>query len=80
MTVKRWSRGPASSQIGKPAVHPATVDLKGKAYEYVYLTMFNLCSSIFHFIPRNALACLDRDISCIVGLATCLISVNLDRS
>ncbi|XP_020090695.1 pyrophosphate--fructose 6-phosphate 1-phosphotransferase subunit alpha isoform X2 [Ananas comosus] len=33
MTVKRWSRGPASSQIGKPAVHPATVDLKGKAYE-----------------------------------------------
>ncbi|KAJ3694685.1 hypothetical protein LUZ60_000062 [Juncus effusus] len=33
MTVKRWSRGPAASQVGKPAVHPATVDLKGKAYE-----------------------------------------------
>lgn len=33
MTVKRYSRGPGSSSIGKPEVHPATVDLKGKAYE-----------------------------------------------
>ncbi|KAK3129094.1 hypothetical protein QOZ80_6BG0471450 [Eleusine coracana subsp. coracana] len=33
MTVKRWSRGHASSQVGKPAVHMASVDLKGKAYE-----------------------------------------------
>ncbi|KAK1605943.1 hypothetical protein QYE76_029616 [Lolium multiflorum] len=33
MTVKGWSRGPAASQIGKPAVHMASVDLKGKAYE-----------------------------------------------
>ncbi|XP_006648988.1 pyrophosphate--fructose 6-phosphate 1-phosphotransferase subunit alpha-like [Oryza brachyantha] len=33
MTVKRWSRGPAATQIGKPAVHMATVDLKGKAFE-----------------------------------------------
>ncbi|XP_020596774.1 pyrophosphate--fructose 6-phosphate 1-phosphotransferase subunit alpha-like [Phalaenopsis equestris] len=33
MTVKRWSRGPGISAIGKPAVHPASVDLKGKAYE-----------------------------------------------
>lgn len=33
MTVKRWSRGPAATQIGKPAVHMASVDLKGKAYE-----------------------------------------------
>ncbi|OVA01037.1 Phosphofructokinase domain [Macleaya cordata] len=33
MTVKRWARGPGTSLIGKPAVHPATVDLKGKAYE-----------------------------------------------
>ncbi|PKU74463.1 pyrophosphate--fructose 6-phosphate 1-phosphotransferase subunit alpha-like isoform X1 [Dendrobium catenatum] len=33
MTVKRWSRGPGISPIGKPAVHPASVDLKGKAYE-----------------------------------------------
>ncbi|XP_051203577.1 pyrophosphate--fructose 6-phosphate 1-phosphotransferase subunit alpha [Lolium perenne] len=32
MTVK-GSRGPAASQIGKPAVHMASVDLKGKAYE-----------------------------------------------
>ncbi|KAF5179996.1 Pyrophosphate--fructose 6-phosphate 1-phosphotransferase subunit alpha [Thalictrum thalictroides] len=33
MTVKRYSRGPGASSIGKPAVHPAPVDLKGKAYE-----------------------------------------------
>ncbi|KAK1314754.1 Pyrophosphate--fructose 6-phosphate 1-phosphotransferase subunit alpha [Acorus calamus] len=33
MTVKRWSRGPGASSIGKPAIHPAIVDLKGKAYE-----------------------------------------------
>eukprot|EP00262_Sarcandra_glabra_P022471 TRINITY_DN996_c0_g2_i1.p1 TRINITY_DN996_c0_g2~~TRINITY_DN996_c0_g2_i1.p1 ORF type:complete len:615 (+),score=117.19 TRINITY_DN996_c0_g2_i1:72-1916(+) len=33
MTVKRWSRGPGASSIGKPAVHPASVDLKGKSYE-----------------------------------------------
>ncbi|GAB2289316.1 hypothetical protein Dimus_023620 [Dionaea muscipula] len=33
MTVKRYSRGPGTLSIGKPAIHPATVDLKGKAYE-----------------------------------------------
>ncbi|KGN55545.1 pyrophosphate--fructose 6-phosphate 1-phosphotransferase subunit alpha [Cucumis sativus] len=33
MTVKRWAQNPGSSSIGKPAIHPATVDLKGKAYE-----------------------------------------------
>ncbi|XP_074273431.1 pyrophosphate--fructose 6-phosphate 1-phosphotransferase subunit alpha [Silene latifolia] len=34
MTVKRYSRGPAGTlSIGKPAINPATVDLKGKAYE-----------------------------------------------
>ncbi|KAG1359022.1 Pyrophosphate--fructose 6-phosphate 1-phosphotransferase subunit alpha [Cocos nucifera] len=33
MTVKRWSHGPAAFLVGKPAVHPATVDLRGKAYE-----------------------------------------------
>ncbi|XP_010061240.2 pyrophosphate--fructose 6-phosphate 1-phosphotransferase subunit alpha [Eucalyptus grandis] len=33
MTVKRWAQNPNSSFIGKPAIHPATVDLKGKAYE-----------------------------------------------
>jgi hypothetical protein len=39
MTVK--TRGPSSRQIGKPAVHPATIDLKGRAYEYVLL--FCMC-------------------------------------
>ncbi|XP_022981962.1 pyrophosphate--fructose 6-phosphate 1-phosphotransferase subunit alpha-like [Cucurbita maxima] len=33
MTVKRWAQNPGASSIGKPAIHPATVDLKGKAYE-----------------------------------------------
>ncbi|KAG5542694.1 hypothetical protein RHGRI_015723 [Rhododendron griersonianum] len=33
MTVKRYGRGPGASFIGKPALHPATVDLTGKAYE-----------------------------------------------
>ncbi|KAL5984988.1 hypothetical protein ACLOJK_038825 [Asimina triloba] len=33
MTVKRFSRGPKATSIGKPAIHPATVDLKGRAYE-----------------------------------------------
>ncbi|KAK8624474.1 hypothetical protein V6N13_065817 [Hibiscus sabdariffa] len=33
MTVKRWSPNPNFLAIGKPAIHPATVDLKGKAYE-----------------------------------------------
>lgn len=36
MTVKRYSRGPGTSSIGKPAVHPYALDLKGKAYEYVF--------------------------------------------
>lgn len=50
MTVK--TRGPSSRQIGKPAVHPATIDLKGRAYEYVssslYILSFRLlCSSGF---------------------------------
>ncbi|KAL9252890.1 Pyrophosphate--fructose 6-phosphate 1-phosphotransferase subunit alpha-like protein [Drosera capensis] len=33
MTVKRHSRGFGNLSIGKAAIHPATVDLKGKAYE-----------------------------------------------
>ncbi|XP_010270592.1 PREDICTED: pyrophosphate--fructose 6-phosphate 1-phosphotransferase subunit alpha-like [Nelumbo nucifera] len=33
MTVKRWSHGPGVASIGKPAIHTANVDLKGKAYE-----------------------------------------------
>ncbi|KAI3465496.1 hypothetical protein Pfo_022159 [Paulownia fortunei] len=33
LTVKRYGRGHGASTLGKPALHPATVDLKGKAYE-----------------------------------------------
>uniref|UniRef100_A0A0D9WPV9 Pyrophosphate--fructose 6-phosphate 1-phosphotransferase subunit alpha n=1 Tax=Leersia perrieri TaxID=77586 RepID=A0A0D9WPV9_9ORYZ len=50
MTVKRWSRGPAASQIGKPAVHMASVDLKGKPYE---LLRQNSSSFLMEDIYRN---------------------------
>ena len=42
MTVKRYGHGPGASSIGKPALHPATVDLKGKAYEYVSVMILML--------------------------------------
>ncbi|CAN6164109.1 unnamed protein product [Urochloa humidicola] len=50
MTVKRWSRGPTTSQIGKPAVHVASVDLKGKAYK---LLRQNSSSFLMEDIYRN---------------------------
>lgn len=45
MTVKRYGRGPGKASIGKPALHLATVDLKGKAYEYVNFLNFGLFTS-----------------------------------
>ncbi|CAA3003526.1 pyrophosphate--fructose 6-phosphate 1-phosphotransferase subunit alpha [Olea europaea subsp. europaea] len=33
MTVKRYGRGHGAVTLGKPALHPAAVDLKGKSYE-----------------------------------------------
>lgn len=33
MTVQRMLRGPGSSLVGKPSIHPVAVDLKGKPYE-----------------------------------------------
>ncbi|CAH9074851.1 unnamed protein product [Cuscuta epithymum] len=33
MTVRRYGHGPAASSFGRPALHPATVDLRGKTYE-----------------------------------------------
>lgn len=33
MTVRRYGRGSGATAIGKPAVHPAAVELKGRAYE-----------------------------------------------
>ncbi|WOL12370.1 pyrophosphate--fructose 6-phosphate 1-phosphotransferase subunit alpha [Canna indica] len=50
MTVKRWSHGPGASQIGKPAIHPATVDLKGKSYE---LLRHSASSFLLDDIYRN---------------------------
>ncbi|KAI4388527.1 hypothetical protein MLD38_000847 [Melastoma candidum] len=41
MTVKRWGHNPRSSSFGKPAIHPAAVDLKGKAYELLQRNAFN---------------------------------------
>jgi hypothetical protein len=54
MTVKRWLRGPGVSQIGKPAVHCAKVDLKGKPYEYVFYNPFPTCLvSFLKFLSVN---------------------------
>ncbi|VAI27988.1 unnamed protein product [Triticum turgidum subsp. durum] len=33
MSVRRHLRGPGAIPIGKPAIHPSPIDLKGKAYE-----------------------------------------------
>lgn len=40
MTVRKYSHGPGAIPICKPAIHPAVVDLKGKAYEYVSSAIF----------------------------------------
>lgn len=50
MTVKRYSRGPGTLSIGKPAIHPATVDMKGKAYE---LLRQNAARFLIEDIYRN---------------------------
>ncbi|KAI4389663.1 hypothetical protein MLD38_001864 [Melastoma candidum] len=41
MTVKRWGNNPRASSFGKAAIHPAAVDLKGKAYELLQQNAFN---------------------------------------
>ncbi|KAJ3693177.1 hypothetical protein LUZ60_008657 [Juncus effusus] len=33
LSVKRYTQGPGGIPVGKPAIHPASVDLKGKSYE-----------------------------------------------
>ncbi|KAK2453649.1 diphosphate--fructose-6-phosphate 1-phosphotransferase [Trifolium repens] len=50
MTVSRWSPNPGATSIGKPAIHPATVDLRGKAYE---LLRRNATSFLMDDIYRN---------------------------
>ncbi|KAK7310360.1 hypothetical protein RJT34_07824 [Clitoria ternatea] len=50
MTVKRWSPNPGATSIGKPAIHPATVDLRGKSYE---LLRQNATSFLMDDIYRN---------------------------
>ncbi|KAE9605250.1 hypothetical protein Lal_00024542 [Lupinus albus] len=50
MTVKRWSPNPGAISIGKPAIHPATVDLRGKSYE---LLRQNAASFLMDDIYRN---------------------------
>lgn len=37
LTVKHYGRGQGASNLGKPALHPASVDLSGKGYEYVLI-------------------------------------------
>ncbi|XP_028784591.1 pyrophosphate--fructose 6-phosphate 1-phosphotransferase subunit alpha-like [Neltuma alba] len=50
MTVKRWSPNPGAVSIGKPAIHPANVDLRGKAYE---LLLQNTSRFLMDDIYRN---------------------------
>eukprot|EP00252_Welwitschia_mirabilis_P013359 TRINITY_DN29422_c0_g1_i1.p1 TRINITY_DN29422_c0_g1~~TRINITY_DN29422_c0_g1_i1.p1 ORF type:complete len:612 (+),score=138.07 TRINITY_DN29422_c0_g1_i1:180-2015(+) len=50
MTVRRWSRGPSGPQMGKPAVNPTKVDLKGKPYE---LLMRNATRFLMEDVYRN---------------------------
>ncbi|KDP36731.1 hypothetical protein JCGZ_08022 [Jatropha curcas] len=50
MTVKRWAQSPGATSIGKPAIHPATVDLKGKVYELLRL---NATKFLMDDIYRN---------------------------
>ncbi|KAJ4763288.1 Pyrophosphate--fructose 6-phosphate 1-phosphotransferase subunit alpha [Rhynchospora pubera] len=33
LSVRKYTRGPGGIPVGKPAIHPATVDLRGKSYE-----------------------------------------------
>lgn len=51
MSVKRWLRGPGvAQQLGKPAVHPAKVDLRGKPYK---LLLHNGHSWLLDDLYRN---------------------------
>lgn len=50
MTVKRYGRGPGASYLGKPALHPATVDLKSKSYE---LLRQNAAKFLLEDVYRN---------------------------
>ncbi|CAN0927320.1 Pyrophosphate--fructose 6-phosphate 1-phosphotransferase subunit alpha [Linum grandiflorum] len=50
LTVKRWAQSPGASSFGKPAIHPATVDLNGKAYE---LLRQNAVSFLLDDLYRN---------------------------
>ncbi|KAK7852535.1 pyrophosphate--fructose 6-phosphate 1-phosphotransferase subunit alpha [Quercus suber] len=50
MTVKRWAQNPGALSIGKPAIHPATVDLRGKAYD---LLRQNAAKFLMDDIYRN---------------------------
>lgn len=46
MIVRRYGNKHAASSLGQPALHPATVDLKGKAYEYVLFSCDNILTDI----------------------------------
>ncbi|KOM50203.1 hypothetical protein LR48_Vigan08g103000 [Vigna angularis] len=50
MIVKRWSPNLRDTSIGKLAIHPTTVDLRGKAYE---LLRKNATSFLMDDIYRN---------------------------
>lgn len=50
MTMKRWSPNHRAASIRKPAIHPATVNLRGKAYE---LLRRNATSFLMEDIYKN---------------------------
>lgn len=40
LSVKKYTRGPGGIPVGKPAIHPASVDLRGRSYESVFFSFF----------------------------------------
>ncbi|KAG6699723.1 hypothetical protein I3842_08G079400 [Carya illinoinensis] len=50
MTVKHWFQNSGALSMGKPAIHPATVDLRGKAYE---LLRHNAAKFLLDDLYRN---------------------------
>lgn len=42
MSVNQFAQDPSTKTVGKLAIFPATVDLKGKTYEYVHLNIVSL--------------------------------------
>lgn len=53
MAVKDYGSASGSITIGRPVVHPAIVDLRGKVYEYVTLSWFWISDSWLSVLSRS---------------------------